>query len=182
MFGFDTGAKDYLDKVPDMLRGYLGPYVNRGNQAGEAYSGLVNPMASDPTGYLEKLMRGYQPSQGFNLKNQAGLRSAANTAAAGGMRGSAMDQETQAKITQGLMSEDMQEWLRNVMGIQNTGLGGLHNLNQMGFEGARDLSEGMGNYYNTQAGRSMHNDAQMQQFLEALMGGALSAGGFGGMF
>lgn len=84
-------ANKYLDKIPGMEKEYFDPFINRGNAAYGKFNPITSSMLTDPAGFLEKMMQGYEPSRGFQLKKDQMLKAAGNTAAAGGMRGSMMD-------------------------------------------------------------------------------------------
>src|SRR5678816_2864510 len=90
-------AMPYLDQIPGMEEQNYNPYIQRGSTAYDTMAPSYNKMSTDPTGFLDEIMKHYQESQGFKLKRDEGLRAAGNTAAAGGMRGSLSDIESESR-------------------------------------------------------------------------------------
>ena len=146
-----NAAMPYLNQIPDMEKGYYNPFINRGNDAYNQFNPVLNNMTTDPAGFLESMMKGYEPSRGFQLQKDQMLKAAGNTAAAGGMRGSLNDIQDEARITDMLMGNDMQQWLKNVMGIQDTGLQGQQHLYDTGFNATQNLTGDLSNVLGTQA-------------------------------
>lgn len=178
-FGFGDDPSDYLDQIIPMLKKYLGPYAQRGEEAGGILSGEFGPMATDPAAFMSSMMEKYKPSKSYQLQSEQMRQAAANAAAAGGMRGSESDIARQSGIAERLQGQDMQNWLQNVMGIKKTGLTGEEGLYGKGFGAASELSSGIGNVLGSQARLSMEQEQQLRQFLSDLLGNVGSAGGFG---
>ena len=134
----DAGM-DYLNQIPGMARSYLNPYTEEGRKA---YNSLLdqysntsttNPnqfpaeysqMGRDPGAFMNNLMKGYEPSRGYNYKQNQMLGAARNSAASGGFAGTQYDQANQAETIKDLLGSDMAEYLTNVMNIQKSGLEG----------------------------------------------------------
>jgi hypothetical protein len=170
-----NAAMPYLEKASKLFD----PYMQQGQQAYGQLNPIYSQMASDPAGYLESLMGGYQQSSAFKQKRDAALQAAANTAAAGGMRGSMQDIQGQQHLSNELMGEDMQQWLRNAMGLQGKGLEGLSHFYDTGFQGAEDL----GNVYGSQGTLAYQQQLEKrkqqqanEQFFKKLAGSLAGAG------
>jgi hypothetical protein len=110
------------------------------------------------------------------------LKAAGNSAAAGGMRGSSQDIGNEAKITDMLMGQDMQNWLQNVLGIQGTGLKGQQDLYNTGFNATHGLAGDLSNVLGTQAqlafqGQREENQRQSDRNsgIGSLIGGGIGA-------
>ena len=160
----------YLNQIPGMAQGYLNPYAAEGR---EAYNKLLdqysntsttNPnqfpdeyrqMGRDPNSFMNNLMKGYEPSRGYNYKQNQMLSQARNTAASGGFAGTQYDQANQSELMRDLLGSDMAEYLTNVMGIQNRGLEGeerrlagrertLSGRSDQGFRASSDLANILG--------------------------------------
>lgn len=168
----------YLNQIPGMAMGFLNPYTEEGREAYkkllDQYSNIsdtninqfpatYNKMAKDPTTFLNDLMRGYEPSRGYNYKQREMLGATRNAAAAGGFAGTERDQANQAEVVRDLLGHDMAEHLTNVMGIQNQGLAGeerrlsgrAHALTgavDRGSNAAHDLASILGTNLTQQAG------------------------------
>ncbi len=176
----------YLNQIPDMARQQLDPYVQRGNQAHEMAQGQYNQMTQNPTDFLNQLMSGYQPSQGYQYRSNVLNRDMGNTAAAGGFAGTQEDQRQRAELINSLMGQDMQQYLGNVLGIQGTGLQGQEYTQNRGFGASTDLANILGTNLTQQAGLRFKQGQQRQQdksgwmkLLPSILGagiGALSGG------
>jgi hypothetical protein len=229
-----NSAMPYLNQTRDMLKPYFDPYINQGQQAygnvaqlmnqgqqaygnfdrlmnrGENAYNAMNPglteMATDPTAFLEALMQHYQPSGGYQLKLDEMSKAAGNTAAAGGMRGSLNDIKDQSRLTEMLMSDDMQQWLQNVLGIQGAGMSGLNSfynagnnaagqiyntgnnaagqIYNTGYDATKSLSSDLSNILGTQAQLSFQGQRENNQQKNDLFSGLLSGVGglLGGFF
>lgn len=179
-----NSAMPYLNQIPQMEKQYYNPYIQNAQTAYQNLAPSLNQMASSPADYLQQLMQQYQPSREYQLARDEALRAAGNTAAAGGMRGSQQDIENEAKLTDMLMGKDMQQWLSNVLGIQQTGLKGEGGLYDTGFNATRDLSSDLANVLGEQAGLAFQGQREENQRSGDLLSGlgkALGAG-LGGWF
>jgi hypothetical protein len=188
LFGGNSAADSankYLDQIPGMEKGYYNPFIQHGEDAYGKFNPITSSMLTDPAGFLESMMKGYQPSRGFQLKNDQMLRTAGNTAAAGGMRGSMQNIGNSAKITDMLMGDDMQQWLQNVMGIQGRGLNSQEHLYDTGFDATKNLTGDLSNVLGTQGTLNFYDttnrNKEKQDMLMGILkmaGGAAGGGGF----
>lgn len=172
-------AKPYYDKIPGVEHGAYDPYIQRGNAAYGKFNPILDQMTSDPTGFLQKIMGGYNQSKDYQLKNEAMTRAAGNSAAAGGQRGSLGDISNQARITDSLMGDDMQTWLHNVLGIQDKGMQGEEGLYSSGFDATRDLTGDLSNVLGTQGTLEFQGQANKNKSRSDLLS-ALAKLGAGG--
>jgi len=81
-------------------------------------------MARTPKDFMENIMRGYEPSRAYQFAENRLKQGMRNTAAAGGFAGTPYHQLQEAEGVRDLLSENMQQYLQNILGIQQTGLGG----------------------------------------------------------
>lgn len=211
-----NAAMPYLNQIPGMAQQNLSPYIQQGfqgdQQAQNAYGNIgslygnaedyyqpnnevsqgYRGMSQNPLEYVNQIMRGYQPSEGYKYKENRMLNGARNSAASGGFAGTHNDQEYQADMIRGLLGQDMQQHYGNVMGAQNQGLQGLErmmegrqrgqgmrlggqerglaHLGQMGenqgnrgFNAATDLSSILGSNMGQQAGMAFQGGRQRNQ-------------------
>jgi hypothetical protein len=158
-----NSAMQYLNQIPGMEKGYLNPFIEKGAKSGDILSDKYGSLTNDPGAFLEQLMKGYAPSKSYQMNRDEQLRSAGNTAAAGGMRGSQGDIENSAKITDTLMGKDMQDWLGNVTGLFNTGLKGEQGLFNTGYDASKDLSSDLANLMGTQAQTAFQGQREQNQ-------------------
>lgn len=141
--GFDT-ARQYLNQVNTIAGNYLGPYSQAGREAGPRADALTNRMrllyeqgdlpplygrmTRDPMAYVNEIMRGYSPSEGYRYRQRKMLDQQRAASAAGGFVGTPQDQERQSDIVRGQLGQDMQEWLSNIFGTQQAGAAGTERL------------------------------------------------------
>lgn len=154
---------------------YGDPYFQRGQHAGDILGGLYDDMSQDPTGFLNKLMEGYKPSEGYQFRKEQALGDMANTAAAGGMTGTATDQQRQAQLADKLLSEDMQQWLNNVLGIQDRGTTGEQGFFDTGYAAGQSLSKGLSNILGSKAQLGYQKHADQMKMLTELLKAAAEA-------
>lgn len=174
-------AMPYLNQIPGMEKGYYDPYIQHGNEAYNIMNPQFSQMGSDPAAFLEQLMGKYQPSRGYQLQRDEALKAAGNSAAAGGMRGSINDVSNEARISDMLQGQDMQQWLQNVLGIQSEGLKGLGHQFDTGFNATQGLTGDLSNVLGTQAGLAFQGQANQNKSQSDALSGILQAlGGVAG--
>lgn len=179
-------AAPWLNQIPGQLHENFDPYIQRGNDQYAGLNSKYGAMSNDPAGFLEQIMQQYKPSRGYQMRRNEGLEAAGNTAAAGGMRGSFGDMKNQYRLADAFMGDDMQQWLQNVMGIQNQGMGGQQNFYNQGYDANKSMAGDMSNYMNTQATNAFQGQAQSnkarQDLIQGILGGAgMGLGAYGAM-
>lgn len=172
-------AMPFLDQIPDIARQNYNPYIHRGDAAYQTMQKPYEQMAQDPAGFLEQLMKHYEPSRGYQLKRDEALRAAGNTAAAGGMRGSLQDIEHESRLADSLLGDDMQQWFANVFGLQGRGLEGEQHFYDTGYDATRNLTGDLSNILGTKAGLAFQGQADKNQRQSDLFSGLMKA--FGGI-
>lgn len=183
-------ANQYLNKIPDVGHQYYDPYINQGQESGMNAHHEYDSMTKDPTGFINKLMEQYQPSQGYQFQKGQLEKALGSAAAAGGVAGTPLDQMNQGQAIQGLLSGDMQQFLQNALNAHTQGLTGQENEATRGFNASGNMADLMGGSLNQQGGIAFNqaqqqnqNKTQMfQSLIKALMAGAGGLiGGPGGM-
>ena len=174
-----NAAQPYLEKIPGMLHETFDPYIARGKDAYGKLDPIYSQMLQDPTAFLNALMQQYEPSRGYQMKRDEALGAAANSAAAGGMRGSFGDMTGQSRLAQSLMSDDMQQWLQNVMGLQNKGLQGQQGFYNTGYDASKSLGGDLSNVYGTQGQLAFQGQANANKSASDLVSALLGAGAMG---
>jgi hypothetical protein len=155
-----SAASPYLNQIPGMGATNYSPYINSGLQSGANAKTAYDLMTSDPTGFLDMLMKNYKTSEGYNFEKDLLTKELGNTAAAGGIAGTPYDQLNQGTAVQGLLSKDMQQYLSNVLGIHKTGLEGETGIANRGFEASKALTDLIGGSLNQQGGLAFNNAQQ----------------------
>lgn len=184
LFGGDSkspmdAANQYLNQIPGVGHQGYDPYVNAGLDASGKTKSKYEELMEDPTAFINKLMEGYKPSEGYQFQKDQLTKELSNTAAAGGVAGTPQDQLNQGEAIQKLLSGDMQQFLKNVLGVFNTGLEGEEGIAGRGFDASKQLTDLLGGALNQQGGLAF-NDAQQKNKnkndLWSMFGKALGAG------
>jgi len=187
IFGGATSKDPYKDamkeykKYADKAAGYQNPFYNAGTGAIGDYQNYLKGM-SDPSQFINDLMGGYNESPYSKYMQDQSMRAAQNMGSASGLSGSTpltqFAQENAANIASG----DMNQWLQNVLGINNQYGGGLEKLMGMGQNSANSLSNIYGNLGQQMGGASANStnfkNKQMSDIFSGLFG---LAGNMGGM-
>lgn len=153
----------YLNQIPGMAKGYLEPFIKRGAESQDFVTPFYSQMAKDPNAFMNAIMANYSPSQGYQFKQKELMRAMQNDAAQGGFAGTPYSQQQQAETTQGLLGNDMQQFLQNILGIQGYGLGGHQGIADRGYNASGDLVNILGSNLGQQAGLAFQGAAQRNQ-------------------
>lgn len=173
-------ANKYLKQIPSVAHQGYDPYVNAGMDASKRTQGSYEDLMDDPTGFINKLMQGYQPSEGYQFQKDELTKTLGNTAAAGGIAGTPQDQMNQGAGVQKLLSGDMQQFLQNILGAYRTGLEGEQGIANRGYDASGKLTDALGGALNQQGGLAFQGVQQKNQNrndLWSMFGKALGAGG-----
>ncbi len=179
-------ARPYLDQIPGIGHQGYDPYINQGRDASGRTKSRYEEMFSDPTAFMNKLMEGYKPSEGYQFQKEQLTNELGNTAAAGGVAGTPMDQMNQGQGVQKLLSGDMQQYLQNALGINQQGLAGEEGIAGRGFDATKSLTDLLGGAMNQQGGLAFQGQSQQNSNKTALWSslakalGMMGAGALGG--
>ena len=179
-----SAADPFLRQLDEMARNNYNPHVQRGERAAQSLEPLFKRFSEDPTGYLNELQQGYKPSTGYNFKRNELEEQARNAAAAGGFSGTPYHQQQQTRLVEGLLNDDMQQWLQNIMGIQSTGLTGQQGFANTGYNATESLTDILGSNLNQRAQMAYRdqeekNARRMARFNKLLELGGTAAKAFG---
>ena len=152
-------ANQYLNQIPGVAHQGYDDYINQGKTAGQTAQQQYDTMTNDPAGFINRLMEQYKPSEGYQFQKGQLTDQMSNTAAAGGIAGTPLDQMNQAQGVQGLLSQDMQQFLSNVLGQHKEGLAGEEGVSSRGFDASGKLTDALGGALNQQGGLAFQ-DAQ----------------------
>lgn len=181
--GKDKSASDaaapYFEQAQRTMKKYAKPFINRGEEQYGGLNDIYMQMRDDPAAFLESIMGNYEPSARYQQALKHGTQAASAAAAAGGYRGAPEDQEMQGRLAQSLMSDDMQNYINNILGIQTQGLGGSQGFYNQGYQAATGLGSDLSNLYSSQGSLAVNdyrqNAQQKQDLQNALLQGALMA-------
>ncbi len=149
-----SSASPYLDKIPGQIAPYYNPYIEQGKRVDprlESEYGAemgyrpqleksFETQLNNPGELYNKLGEGYTESPGYKFKLSEALRGSNNARAAGGMLGSPLNEEENARIAGNLSSDDFEKYLNHMMSIYGGGQAGLSGLYNKGIEGEQGLS------------------------------------------
>lgn len=174
----------YLQQVPGTLNAGYSPYINYGMSAGQDLSPLYHMLATNPGYEYNDIMGSYTESPAYQYNQQQLTAQQAGTAAAGGFTGTPYDQQQQAKTTSGLLAQDQQQYLQNILGIQGTGIQGEQGMYDTGFKASDALTQGLASN-EAQEGGLAFQGAQYQNMYDQnrrnawmnLLGQSLGVGG-----
>lgn len=155
-------AASYYGQAEQAMKQYMQPFVDYGMQAGAYLMPEFQQLLMDPGAKYDQMLSGYEPSKHYQMQQELMGQQAANSAAAGGMRGSPLEQANQQMITQGLLSNDMQRYYGNVSGLYGQGLGGMSNMYNTGYGAASNLSSDLANLYGSQGSMAYRGKMQDQ--------------------
>ena len=196
-------ARPYLNQIPNVVEPYYDPFIKSGREAEAINNPIYGRMAQNPAEFLDEIMRRYNPSEGYRFKEREMARAAQNSAAQGGFSGTRNDQMSQADMIRGLLGDDMQEYIKNILGIQGGGLQGQELRTERGYNASAGLADTLANTLMSQGSlgfqggqQRLENNRANQMFREnrrnnminniARVGGAVMGipglGGGGGFF
>jgi hypothetical protein len=153
MFG-DSGkpydaAMDQYQQWANKSQGTQQPYLDAGTGAIGDYQSWLKGQ-QDPSGFINNLMGQYQESPYAKYLQQQSMNAGQNAASASGLMGSTPLMQQLQQNAGNIASQDQNQWLQNVLGI-NTQYGqGQQNL----MSGGQNAANSLTNMYN-QMGQNM---------------------------
>jgi hypothetical protein len=100
----------------EKAEGQQNPFYNAGTNAIPQYQNWVNSM-QNPQDFINHLMNNYQQSPWARFQTQQGVNAANNAASKSGLIGSTPLANANNQMAQNISSQDMNNWLQNVLGI-----------------------------------------------------------------
>lgn len=173
-----NAAMPYLQQIPGVGHQYYDPYIQQGQQAGDVLKEQYGQML-DPTAFMDKIYSQYKPSEAYQYQLGELTKGIGSQAAAGGFAGTPLHQQQYGEMAQGLLSKDMQQYLQNALGIQQTGLSGEQDIYGKGFQAGGSLADLLAGNLGTQAGLAFQGQQQQNMNRQALinaLGGLLGKG------
>jgi hypothetical protein len=163
-------AQDAYSKYFDQATGAQQPYAQAGQAALGPYQDMLKNM-SDPSGFMNKLMGQYQQSPYAQFQQKQNVRTAQNMGSASGLSGSTPLTQFAQQNAQNISSGDMQNWLGNVLGVNNQAMGGYNNLINGGQGAANSLSQLYGNGADNMGQFAFGQGAGQNQDMNNIFGG-----------
>lgn len=170
----------YLEKVPGYVDQYMNPYINMGQEAGNIAQQQYAQMAGDPTQYYNDIYDQYDVSPYAEFQQDQMTEAAGNSAAAGGFAGTESDIQKQSELTNAILSQDWQQYLQQILGIQGMGLNGEQQMYQTGYgassqalnTNAQNATQEAGMAYGGQQSQNSYNAATANGLMSSLFGAA----------
>lgn len=176
MFGgsgqpYDDAMKQYREWA-QKAQNVQDPYLQAGQRGLGNYEEWLQGQ-KDPSGFINNLMGQYHTSPYAKFQMQQGQNAANNAASASGLVGSTPFMQASQDYARNIASQDQNQWLQNVLGI-NTQYGqGQGNLMQGGQNAANALT-GMYGQMGQQMGEAAYGRrAGQQQDWSNMVGGGL---------
>jgi len=115
------------------------PFYNAGVQGMGDFQNWLSTM-KDPSAFINHLMTGYQSSPWEQIQQQQARRAGINAASASGLVGSTPYLQQAQQNAHNISQEDMQNWLKNVLGINEEYGKGQYGLYQGGQHAADQIT------------------------------------------
>jgi hypothetical protein len=130
---------------------YQNPFYQGGKDAIPQYQNWLNQM-QDPSAFINKAMGSYQQSPWAKYEQDQAMRAANNFGSANGLTGSTPLMQQAQQNAAGISSADMQNYMGNIMGVNQQYGAGLQNMMGGGQNAANMLAQILGqqgqNYMN----------------------------------
>lgn len=151
-------ASDTLTQYLPQAQSYLNPFVQAGQGAIPQFQQWLKSM-QDPSEFINNLMGKYKESPFAKYQQQQGVRAAQNLGSASGLTGSTPLTQFAEQNAENISSQDMQNWLERVLGINSQYGGGEFGLMGQGEEAGNALTQLMQNFMNNQANLKYGSEA-----------------------
>lgn len=158
-----NAAMPYLNQIPGTLKPYYDPYISAGKDSLATLMSQFNNLVSNPGQTFSDLGQGFQQSPGYQFNYNQGMNAINSAAQAGGMAGTPYHQQNAGNMASNLANQDFYNYMGNVMGLYNQGLGGLSGINQMGYNASNELANSLAAALMNQAGMAYNGQANSNQ-------------------
>ncbi len=187
MFGKNNpgrAAGSALAPIPEYGKQAYNPFIQQGQQAQQQLNPLYGQMTNNPQDYYNQLLSGYEPSAGYQHRQNNLNQTAHNAAAAGGYAGTGGDIEQRTQLINELMGGDIRQYLNDIMGIQGQGQKGLEGQVDRGFDASGALADYLGGAAGQQAGyntftrhqQNVNRNSGLSSLAELIGGGSFGGG------
>lgn len=177
LFG-DSGAPygkamDQYQQWANKAQNAQNPFYNAGTSAIPDYQKWLQSQ-SDPSGFIAKLMGQYKESPQAQYMQQQSMRAGQNAASASGLMGSTPLMDQLQQNAGNIASQDQNQWLQNVLGVNAQYGQGQQNLMGMGANSANALTNMYGDMGRQMGDASYGKQAGGQQDMWNTIGGVAS--------
>lgn len=180
MFG-DSGApyeaaQQQYQQYGNKAQEAQNPFYNAGTSAIPQFQDWLKGM-QDPSGFINHLMGQYQESPWAKYQQQQGVRNGTNAASASGLIGSSPFAQQLQQNSQNISSQDMNQWLNHVLGINTQFGAGQQGLIGTGQNAANNLTNLYGQQGQNMAEAAYGNKSGEDQDFWDMLGGGIKLGG-----
>lgn len=180
----EDAANKYLEQIPQQGKQYYNPFIERGARSGNILEGEYGKLLQ-PTSFIDEIMKHYSTSPGAQYQGDKLTRGIGATAAAGGFAGTPEHQREYGETAHKIMSDDMQQYLQNALGVYGKGLSGNEHFFDTGYNASSSLADLIGGTLSSQGTlgfkAASDRNADRQALMNALIKALASGGGGGGM-
>lgn len=183
VFGGGEGkAAKAAAKAAKMGMTYFQPFYDGGRQAYGNVQNYLNKM-ENPIGFYDEIMGSYEPSRAYQNRLQRELDILNNNAAQNGTFGMGGSQKEIMDYISGLMAEDEQTYLNNILGIGGQYLSGEKYLTDMGYDAGGQLANLQGAYGKAKGDQARASSNALNNMIGTALNGFANyqSGGFSGM-
>ncbi len=164
-------AMPYYQQIPGVYNQYMQPWIDRGNAAYGEYSGKLNDLLNDPTGFINGIMSQYQASPQYQTDLAAATQGENNSAAAGGTLGTGASQAALAAKSSQLANQYQQQYLQNALGVFGSGLQGEGHLSDQGFDASGTMAQALAQNLQDEGGLAYQQAEDQDNGLAGLISG-----------
>jgi hypothetical protein len=172
----EKDANRYMNQIPGVLHEGYDPFAQMGKRLAPQLESQYGNMMQNPSELLQRLGSGYKQSPGYQFRMNEAMRGAGNAAAAGGYTGSPEAQNYAAKISEGLSSQDFNDYMQQALGLYGGGLQGMQGLENQGYGANTDLTMSLANLLGGKGQQAYESAASRNKMINDLLGGLLKSG------
>ena len=154
---YQSGMNEYQKYAQQGINAQQ-PFYNAGQQGMGNYQNWAQQM-QDPSQFINNTMNQYQASPYSNYLQNQSMAAGNNAASASGLSGSTPFAQQLQQNAGNISSGDMNQWLGNVLGVNNQYGQSQQNLMNMGQGAANQISNMYGNM-GTNMGNGAYNKTQ----------------------
>lgn len=164
---YEKAGKEY-EKYFQGAQNFQNPFFTSGITGSQNYQNWLQGQ-QDPSAFINQLMGQYQESPFAHNQQRQAMNAGINSASASGLTGSTPFAQQMQQNAGNIASQDQNQWLQNVLGI-NTQYGqGQQNLMQGGQNAANQLSQLFSDQGGRMGGTAFGKQAgQNQDFMSIL--------------
>jgi hypothetical protein len=166
---FNPGKSPYEEasriygQIPGATQPYFQPYIQAGRSAMGDLQGQYGQLTGQTGDVYNRLAGGYQESPGYKRQLEQAMGGVNRAAAAGGMLGTPAAQLQAADVGQNVASRDFGDYMNRMQSLYGMGLGGLGEINKMGYGASTNYADMLGNIMAQQGGTSALSQALQNQ-------------------